>query len=203
MKRILKVLWYLILAALVCCLAVLGMLIWRTHHIPEAADFDAIIVLGAQVKPDGTPNVQLQWRLDAAFEAWQKRPVPIVVCGAQGRDEPAPEGEVMRNDLIARGVPAEQVLADTASFNTRENLRNAAALLRGSDVKTVCIVTSDYHLPRALALAEDEGFRAVGIKSPTLGGWYRVKNYTRETLSWFKFWAEKLLGRDIAFSGFK
>ena len=51
--------------------------------VPAADEYDAIVVLGAQVKPDGSPSVQLSWRLDAAWEAWEQKHVPDVVCGAQ------------------------------------------------------------------------------------------------------------------------
>ena len=40
--------------------------------VPPTDNYDAIIVLGAQVKPDGSPSVQLGWRLDAAVEAYIK-----------------------------------------------------------------------------------------------------------------------------------
>ena len=83
-----------------------------------------------QVKADGTLSVQLQWRLDAAYDAWEASPCLVVTCGAQGADEPAPEGQVMREYLIGRGIPEWQVLADTDSYNTRQNIENAAALLR-------------------------------------------------------------------------
>ena len=56
--------------------------------VPEKDSYDAIIVLGAQVKKDGTPNVQLSWRLDAACEAYGRKAVPVVVCGAQARTIP-------------------------------------------------------------------------------------------------------------------
>ena len=64
--------------------------------VPAAENYDAIIVLGAQVLPDGTPNVQLAWRLDAAVEAYHNKRVPVVVCGAQGKDEPLPEAFAMK-----------------------------------------------------------------------------------------------------------
>ena len=200
-RPVLRTLLILALAGVIFYLGVVGMVVWKKHHLPPVRDYDAIIVLGAQVKPDGTPNLQLQWRLDAALEAWEKAPCPIVVCGAQGADEPAPEGQVMREYLLARGVPAESVLADTASFNTRQNIRNAAALLAGRGIRRVCIVTSDYHVPRALALAEDQGFDACGIASPTLGGWWLIKNHSREAVAWIKYWAEKLTGAEISVSG--
>ena len=201
-KSVWRVILALFLAAVIAYLGVIAMVVWKKHHLPPVEDYDAIIVLGAQVKPDGTPNLQLQWRLDVALDAWRAHRCLIVVCGAQGTDEPAPEGEVMRTYLIEKGVPESEILADTASFNTRENLHNAAALLQGCKVRRVCVVTSDYHVPRALALAEDEGFEACGIASPTLGGFWLVKNHTREAVAWIKYWAEKYLGFELSFNNF-
>lgn len=169
---------------------VLAMVCWKETHIPAAADYDAIIVLGAQVLPEGTPSVQLAWRLDKAVEIWKERPVPVVCCGAQGVKEPMAEALVMRDYLIAQGVEAAQILTDPDSYNTRQNLQNAIRLLTPYDTDTVLIVTSDYHLPRALALAEDEGLRATGVGSPTKPE-YWAKNHLRETLAWIKYWAEK------------
>ena len=52
--------------------------------VPAADEYDAIVVLGAQVKPDGSPSIQLSWRLDAAWEAWEQKHVPVVEIN--GRD---------------------------------------------------------------------------------------------------------------------
>lgn len=198
-RILLRVIAWGLAAGAAVYLALLLTLVWRVQHLPPAEGYQAIIVLGAQVKKDGTPNVQLQWRLDAALEAWEASPCPIAVCGAQGRDEPRAEALVMRDYLTAHGVPEEQVLMDPASFNTRENLRNAAALLREAAPDKVLVVTSDYHLPRSLALAADLGLDACGVGSPTLGGWYRIKNYARETVAWAKLYIERAFGIEIRY----
>lgn len=184
----------LVLLGALVYVGVVAMVVWKTAHVPPAEQYDAIVVLGAQVKATGEPSVQLQWRLDEAVSAWQKRNVPVVVCGAQGDDEPAPEAYVMRDVLIAGGVPEEMILTDAESFNTRQNIRHAAELLADSGAEKVLIVTSDYHLPRAMALARDEGLDATGIGSPTRQGLiFWVKNYGREALAWIKYWAETYL----------
>ena len=184
----------LVLAGAVAYVGIVAMVFWWAEHVPPMEDYDAIIVLGAQVKADGEPSIQLQWRLDAAAQAWRERNVLVVTCGAQGGDEPAPEALIMRDELIAQGVAAEMILTDDASVNTRQNIRNAAALLGDHDVQRVLIVTSDYHLPRAMALAEDEGLNATGLGSPTKNGFlFKAKNYGREALSWVKYWAQKYL----------
>ena len=161
--------------------------------VPTADEYDAIVVLGAQVKPDGSPSVQLSWRLDAAWEAWEQKHVPVVVCGAQGKDEPMPEAEAMSLYLENKGVPAADILKDPDSFNTNQNLQNAAKLLQDlPGIQRVMIVTSDYHVPRAMALARDLGFDACGMGSPCKQE-YWIKNHAREALAWCKYWARKYL----------
>ena len=161
--------------------------------VPTAENYDAIIVLGAQVTPDGNPSIQLGWRLDAAYKAWEQKNVPIVVCGAQGKDEPMTEAEAMSIYLAAKGIPQEDILKDPDSFNTNQNLRNAARLLSVlSDVNKVLIVTSDYHVPRAMTLAGDLEFDACGMGSPCKQE-YWLKNHAREALAWCKYWGRKYL----------
>ena len=161
--------------------------------VPTADEYDAIVVLGAQVKPDGSPSIQLSWRLDAAWEAWEQKHVPVVVCGAQGKDEPMPEAEAMSLYLENKGVPAADILKDPDSFNTNQNLQNAAKLLQDlPGIQRVMIVTSDYHVPRAMALARDLGFDACGMGSPCKQE-YWIKNHAREALAWCKYWARTYL----------
>lgn len=191
---LLRLLLACVLAGLIAYLGVVAMVCWKEANVPPAEDYDAIIVLGAQVKPDGVPSLQLQWRLDAALEAWRAHPCLIVTCGAQGSNEPAPEAFVMRDYLIERGVSPEMILTDEKSFNTRQNIMHAAQLLEGRGVQRVVVVTSDYHIPRAMALAEDTGLDATGIGSPTkLGLRFWLKNHGREALAWIKYWGQKYL----------
>ena len=162
-------------------------------EVPAAENYDAIIVLGAQVRPDGSPSVQLGWRLDAAEEAYRQKAVPVVVCGAQGKDEPLPEAEAMKRYLTERDVPEDSIFTDPDSFNTNQNLQNAGKILKAlPEVRKVLIVTSDYHVARAMALAGDMGFEAVGLGSPCKPE-YWIKNHAREALAWVKYWMVKYL----------
>lgn len=99
----------------------------------------------------------------------------------------------MRAWLLERGVPEETVIAETASLNTQQNLQNAMALLP-ENARRVTIVTSDYHLPRALQLARDLGLDADGIGSPCKPE-YWMKNHSREVLAWGKYFLNKITGQ--------
>ena len=161
--------------------------------VPASENYDAIIVLGAQVTPDGSPSVQLGWRLDAAYDAWKQKAVPVVVCGARGKDEPVAEADAMDQYLVNNGIPASDILKDPDSYNTNQNLQNAAALLQNlADVRKVLIVTSDYHVPRSLAIAKDLGYDACGMGSPCKPE-YWLKNHARDAQAWCKYWGQKYL----------
>ncbi|MDD2428169.1 MAG: YdcF family protein [Eubacteriales bacterium] len=191
----------LLLGAILFALAFFGLFgyqLWMEHNVSASASAlagsDALIVLGAQVQPDGIPSVQLEWRLEKALAEYQRIPRIIVVCGAKGPDEPATEASVMRQWLIARGVDPGHILMDEDSFNTKENIAHAVALLPHGQTE-VTIVTSDYHLPRAMAVAKDLGLEPSGIGSP-IKPEYWLKNHTREALAWGKYFLGKILPID-------
>ena len=58
----------LVLLGAVCAAGLIGFVYYKETHLPPVGEFDTIIVLGAQVKADGTPSVALERRLTAALE---------------------------------------------------------------------------------------------------------------------------------------
>ena len=79
-----------------------------------------------------------------------------------------------RRDLLQEaGVPRQAVLTETRSQDTMENFRCTAALLGGALGRRVLVVTSDYHLCRAVMTARRVGLRAKGRAAvlPHDGAW--------------------------------
>ena len=62
----------------------------------------------------------------------------------------------MRELLLEQGVPDERLLLEDRAADTRENFRNTAALL--DPAQPIILITSDYHMDRALRIAADAGF---------------------------------------------
>ena len=193
-KKWIKALLWLAAAGVACYAALIALVyVWEVN-VPQSTEYDGIIVLGAQVLPTGEPSVQLRWRLDKAMECYRQNPCPIVVCGGQGDNEPAAEGDVMRAALLADGLPEEHVISDPLSADTKENIRNGWEILQSMGCRKPLIVTSDYHLPRAMAIARDAGLDPLGAGSlckPGLNFW--LKNHMREALAWVKYWGIKYL----------
>ena len=190
-RRLLMAVLALALMAALFCAGLIGFVYYKETHLPQRQESDVIIVLGAQVKEDGTPSEALRRRMIAALEVYQEKRQTIIVCGAQGSNEPRAEGDVMRDWLIAQGVREEDVVAETASFNTRQNLEYAKAIMEHRGLTRALIVTSDYHVARALRLCAQTGIEATGKGSPSKPEYF-IKNHLREGLSWIKFWLESM-----------
>lgn len=151
---------------------------------------DAMIVLGGGLNPkDGTPLSTLAYRLDRAAQLYNDGYAPdIIVSGGQGRDEPMSEAQSMFNYLTARGIPADSIFREDQSTNTAENMAFSKRIMDERGCTTALIVTSDYHLWRAVKLAERAGIRASGAGSRNSSAlFFTLKNLARETLSWIKF----------------
>ena len=149
--------------------------------------YDVIIVLGAQVRPEGVASEALKRRLTLALRHYRERPAIILCCGGKGRGEPMAEGDFMCGWLARRGVPGHMTMSENTSRNTDENIRNAKAAMLEKSLPFALIITSDYHVKRALAICRRHGIKAIGDGSPSLPRYY-IKNHARELLAWVKFY---------------
>ena len=120
---------------------------------------DYIVVLGARVF--GTePSPILQYRIDAAYEYLMENPETVaIVSGGQGDNEPCTESSAMKNWLVSHGMDPERILEEDQSKNTRQNLAFSKKMI--PEGASVGIVSSDFHICRALHLAETLGYDTV------------------------------------------
>jgi uncharacterized SAM-binding protein YcdF (DUF218 family) len=134
--------------------------------------YDAAIVLGGMVDADasrrsGAPELLEEAdRVVRAFELWRAGRVrQLVLVGGTVFPEPGdpPESERLRALLAGWGVPADAIVVEGRSRNTRENAVEAARLVRERGFGTLLLVTSAGHVPRALGC-----FRAVGLAPDVL-----------------------------------
>lgn len=131
------------------------------------AGLDYLVVLGAGLRPDGTPSETLQFRLDAALGYLEENPgTTCVVSGGQGSGEVCAEADAMAEYLVGRGLDPARITREARSTTTAENVRNSAELLAPD--ATVAIVTNDFHLYRALRIAHKNGLPgAYGLAART------------------------------------
>lgn len=145
----------------------------------KKSGFDAILLLGVALGKDDQPTDELRARCGAAAEAYrQGLSKRIVACGGMLPGHTVSEADAMVQLLWENGVPEEGVIKENQSQDTMENMRFAARLLSGAKGKRVLVVTSDYHLRRAVMTAKRVGFKAKGypVKIEHNEEWKAKKN---------------------------
>jgi uncharacterized SAM-binding protein YcdF (DUF218 family) len=122
----------------------------------QAAPADAIGVLGA-AEYDGRPSPVYRARLDHALELYHRGIAPLIITlGGSGGDA-YNEGSVGEEYLISKGVPEEDIIAETESRNTEESARRIAVIARVNGLRRLVIVSDGTHLFRIHAICAANG----------------------------------------------
>ena len=134
--------------------------------IPRKRDFDYVIIHGSGLLRGREVSKLLADRIDKAIEVYGKDPTPpiLIPSGGKGRDEEISEAEAMEQYLIEHGIPKERIIREDRSTTTRENLVFSKKIIdeRAAD-PYVALVTSNYHVYRALSLCDDIDLECTGI----------------------------------------
>lgn len=145
---------------------------------------NVLIVLGCGVEGERIPS-HLRSRLEAAYSYYLENPnVLIVVSGGQGKGEAVTEALAMEKYLVEKGVPEDKIIKEEASSSTRTNLIYSKEILDAYCNKeyTVAIVSSEYHLYRAVSIAKELGLNCTHAHAKTVG-WETPIRYTRELMA--------------------
>lgn len=137
----------------------------------EDASYDALVLLGGMVhaasKVEGPrfygDNVE---RLHAAFELLRQGRAKVVFATGGHPDAQRPEAKearVLAAQLVDWGIEPARIFIDDEARNTHENAVNAAKAARQHGWKKLLLVTSAFHMQRALGC-----FRAQGLEVDTL-----------------------------------
>jgi uncharacterized SAM-binding protein YcdF (DUF218 family) len=132
---------------------------------PEA---DVAVVLGGAVRVVGDPpSENLTGSSDRVLRAarlWRLHKLRAVL--AVGGNQPwrvggAPEAQLIRDLLVEWGVPFDAILTEPLSQTTRQNAQEAARIIRRQGWRSVLLVTSAAHMPRAVEAFAREGITVI------------------------------------------
>ena len=138
---------------------------------------DCILVLGAEVKPDGTPSKILRDRLDKGIELYRSGAAPkLLLSGDNGQVE-YNEVKAMCAYAADAGVPKEDIFLDHAGFSTYESMYRARDVF-GAD--SVIVVTQKYHEYRALYIGRSLGLDVTGVSAEDISYAGQINRNIRE-----------------------
>lgn len=165
-RRITRILGYIIAGVLLWVAGVAVNVISFAQHRSETPS-DAGIVLGAAVT-EGKPSPVYAARLDHAIDLHRRGIVRfLVLTGGIGAGDEISESKAGEAYAVARGVPSDQILTESVSHTTVQNLEEAGKLMRARNLKTSLLVSDPLHMRRACWIARDQGIETESAPTPT------------------------------------
>jgi uncharacterized SAM-binding protein YcdF (DUF218 family) len=193
--------WVRIVAAVLALIAlayaaVVFLAIERQARRDEARRADCIVVFGA-AEYSGHPSPVLRARLDHAYKLFQRGLAPIVITtGGYGGDPRFSEGGVGRLYLMGRGIPDEDIIAETQGDNTNKSVARVAAIMNANGMRSCDAVSDGYHIFRIKKMLERQGFVVYGAPRPQIrpySKWHELAVILREVVS-YCLWKIESLG---------
>lgn len=142
-------------------------------HLKKKRNADYIVVLGSGILGTRVTPL-LAARIDKGIELLSCNPnAMLILSGGQGPGEDISEGEAMTAYAIGKGVDIVKIIIEAKSISTEENLLFSRRLMEKEN-PNVILVTTAYHVFRALLLARGQGMKCVGYGAKTK--WYFTLN---------------------------
>ena len=123
-------------------------------------DVDCIVVLGCQVRSDGTPSHMLEDRLRRGVALYDLGAAPKILMSGDHGTRGYDEVDAMKRYAVDAGVPSADVFMDHAGFSTYDTMYRAKEIFQA---KKVIVVTQTYHLYRAMYIGKQLGMEVYGV----------------------------------------
>lgn len=150
---------------------------FASGEVSSAAHYDAVIVLGCAVWGDSA-SPMLADRLRTAAAVYKTGCADrVLVTGDSEEPEEYDETGVMKNFLIAEGVPSDKIVCDPLGLSTYESMLRAVKIF---DIHTAVVVTTGFHCHRSVYDSHMLGISSVGVEAIVSGYDIRQYNYYRE-----------------------
>ena len=138
-----------------------------------------------------------KFRIDATEALYKAQKIErIVISGDENSLDGVNEPVCMRDSLVARGIPAEDIILDGKGFRT---LDSVVRMVKVFSIHSFTIISQEFHNERALYLAthldlDVKNVQAFHAKSPTTNGAFII--YVREYLARVKMFLDIIMKKE-------
>ena len=134
--------------------------------IPRRSDFDFVIIHGCGLLDGYRVSKLLSDRIDKGIAIYRKSmsACKLIVSGGQGKDEKISEALAMKQYLLDKGIPENDIIMEDQSDTTMSNLVNSRKIIMSYKGRHLtALVTSNYHVFRALLYSSKIYLPCTGI----------------------------------------
>ena len=145
------------------------------------------VVFGASVFGNGELSPVLEDRVDTAIELYRARQIDRILVSGDNRHPSYNEPKAMHDYLVSHAVDKKDVIVDYAGRSTYETCLRAKSVF---GLQRAVLVTQNFHLSRALYLANELGLDAIGvpgdIKLKNEVGYQGLREWAAEVKAYFE-----------------
>ena len=168
-------------------------------NITETPSKKVGLLLGtAKYVKGGWINLYYTHRITAAVELYKAGKIEyILISGDNGR-ESYDEPTLMKEDLMAAGIPESAIYLDYAGFRTLDSVVRCKRIFGELDI---LVISQQFHNERAVYIARARGIQAVGYNAQDVNAKYGFKTRIREYLARTKMFLDLWFGKEPKFLG--
>ena len=173
------------LAALFCLVCAVALSIaGRQERLFSA---DVAVVFSNTAYPNNTPSPSLTANLDRALALHRDGFCRVIIVSGSRTEKGVNEALIMRDYLLARGVPAGALVTASSDADTVSAARFTAAWLAAHGGKSAIAVSQYFHLPRARLTLSRTGINRVGTARGDYWEWRDLYFVPREVATFWTY----------------
>ncbi|WP_421753039.1 SanA/YdcF family protein [Croceimicrobium sp.] len=171
----------------------------NSFDINEVPSKKVALVLGtSEFLKNGSTNLYFKFRVEAIARLWKAGKIKYVLVSGDNSRKDYDEPSAMKEALVEKGVPASRIILDYAGFRTLDSVVRAKEVFGQDDI---LIVSQQFHVERALILADFKGIEAYGYNAVDVEVYSGFRTKVREYFARIKMWLDLLIGVDPKFLG--
>lgn len=159
------------------------------------------LLLGTgKILSSGHINLYYVHRINAAVELFNSGKIDFILVSGDNSTEDYDEPSTIKKDLVAKGIPPDNIYLDYAGFRTLDSVVRCKEVF---NQENVTIISQLFHNERALFIAKHKGIKAIGYNAKDVDAYYGFKTQLRERFARVKMMLDLLFGKQPKYLGNK
>lgn len=149
---------------------------------------------------NGHKNLYYHYRILAATELYKNGKLNYILISGDNSQKEYNEPQMMKEDLIAKGIPENKIYLDYAGFRTLDSVIRAHKVF---GQKEFIVISQQFHNERAIFLAESYNIKVIGFNAKDVSFSSGFKTIFREKLARVKMILDLIIQVQPKFLGKK
>lgn len=206
-KKIFRRFLYICLAGFV--LLFFGIDYWVKSYASDKCSFKmekldskkvALLLGTSKLLANGNENLYYTYRIDAVERLFKHGKIKFILISGDNSSKNYNEPQMMKDDLIKRGIPASKIFLDYAGFRTLDSVIRCQQVFGQNDV---IVVSQKFHNERTIFIADHFGIKMQGYNARDVNKYYGFKTNLREKFARINMVLDLIFSKDAKFLGKK